>query len=286
LRNLFHFVLKNIHWLLFTVLLIFSVILIVENNQIQRRKYFSVVREVLGQFYSTVNIFQSYIGLNVTNAELMKKISKLETEIYEYKNILELKKDSTQTRNIVIDSLHTVVYQFIPARVICNSILKKENYITLDKGSENGIKLDMGVISYNGVVGIVVNTSPHFSEVISLLNPQLKLSCKIQNSDHFGILVWDGKDSRYTCLTELSSYIPIKTGDTIVTSGYSAIFPEGLPVGIIVTSSQKQQNSIYSAIKVKFFTGFNNLNEVLIVKNIYQKEQNNIQKLSFDRCIR
>lgn len=284
MRSLFHLILKNTHWLLFSILLIFSVILITNNNQIQRSRYFVVIRESLGQFYSVVNTFQSYIDLNTINAELIKKNSKLETEIYEYKNILELTKDSTQMASIAIDSLRTVVYQFIPARIVYNSILKKENYMTLNKGFKNGIKLDMGVISYNGVVGIVINTSPHFSEVISLLNPQLKLSCKIKNSNFFGPLVWDGKDSRYTYLTELSPYISFKIGDTIVTSGYSAIFPEGLPVGI-VTSSKKQQNNGYSALKIKFFTNFDNLNEVLIVKNIYQKEQNDIQKLLFDKCI-
>ncbi|MDR0530209.1 MAG: rod shape-determining protein MreC [Bacteroidales bacterium OttesenSCG-928-I14] len=278
MRNLFRFFLRNVHWVLFLLLLVFSVILIINNNQMQRSRYFVVVREVLGRFYSIVDVFQSYINLNVTNAELMRKVSELETEIYKYKNILELIKDSIQTTSINIDSLHAIVYQFIPARVVDNSIFRKENYIILNKGSENGIESDMGVVSYNGIVGIVISTSPHFSEVISLLNPQLKLSCKIKNNDHFGPLIWDGKDSRYTCLTEFPNYVPIKIGDTIITSGYSAIFPEGIPVGI-VTGLQKKKNDIYTTLKVKFFIDFGNLNEVLIVKNVYQKEQNDIRKI-------
>lgn len=252
------------------------------SNQIQRSKYFITVKETLGRFYSSINIFYNYTNLDITNAELMKKISELETKIYKYKHILELLKDSAKTSSINTNSVHeTIIYKFVSAKVVNNSIFKKCNYIILNKGAKNGIKPDMGVLSSNGVVGIVKNTSLHFSEVISLLNTQLRLNCKIKNTNSFGLLVWDGKDARYTCLTDLPQYVTYKIGDTIVTNGFSAVFPEGIPVGIIV-NLQEQQKNVYNIFKVKFFTRFDRLNEVLIVKNFYQKEQNDLQKSNFN----
>jgi rod shape-determining protein MreC len=276
LKNLFNFIFKNIHWLLFFVLIYISVFLIVNNNQFQRSKYLVVAREVTGEFYSVTNSFQAYLNLNSANADLLKRIADLETEVYIYRNMLEIQCDSSQSANFIVDSINSLIYRFIPARIVNNSVSKMENYMTLNKGSEDGIKLDMGVITANGVVGVIMNTSPHYSTVIPVLNPKFKLSCKVKRNNYSGPLVWDGKDSRYTYLTEIPRYVNFEVGDTIVTSGYSSVFPEGLPVGSI-EGSQQQKDDNYTSIKIKLFTNFNNLSEVLIVTNSAQQEQKELE---------
>jgi rod shape-determining protein MreC len=236
-----------------------------------------VAQDVTGKIYSVTSGFQSYLNLNAINVDLLKKIAELETEVYAYKQMIELKEDSVQMGNVEIDSLNVLIYQFIQARVVNNNVSGVENYITLNRGSEDGIEVDMGVLSANGVVGVVMTTSSHHSVVIPVLNPKFHLSCKVKNSNYYGPLVWDGKDARYTYLTELPRHVDFEVGDTIVTSGYSTIFPEGLPVGSIV-DSQKQKDDNYNSVKIKLFTDFYTLNGVIIVKNSYQKEQKNIQK--------
>ncbi|MDR0681288.1 MAG: rod shape-determining protein MreC [Dysgonamonadaceae bacterium] len=277
MKNLFNFILKNIHWLLFLLLLFLSILLIVKNSQFQRSKFLFVAQDVTGKIYSVTSGLQSYLNLNEINADLLKKIAELETEVYAYKRIMELKSDSIQTKSIRIDSLNILIYQFIQARVVNNNVSGVENYITLNRGSENGIEPDMGVMSANGVVGVIMTTSSHHSVVIPVLNPKFHLSCKVKNSNYYGPLVWDGKDARYTYLTELPRHVNFVIGDTIVTSGYSTIFPEGLPVGSII-DSQKQKDDNYNSVKIKLFTDFYTLNGVMIVKNSYQKEQKDLQK--------
>jgi len=275
LKNLFHFIFKNIHWLLFCVLICLSFLLIANNNQFQRSKYLQATREVTGRIYSVTNYFHSYFYLKNTNAALMQRMAQLETEIYACQSQSASMQNYLEQVDILgIDSL---VYSFIPARVANNSVLHHENYLTLNKGSNDGIQPDMGVLSSNGVVGVVVHTSPHFSTAISLLNTKYKLNGKIQNSDYFGPLVWDGRDARYIYLTEIPRHVAINSGDTVVTSGYSTVFPKGIPIGTIV-GEKKQRDDSYRTIRIKLFTDFNRLNEVLIVTNRLHKEQKDLEE--------
>ncbi|GHV22502.1 cell shape-determining protein MreC [Clostridia bacterium] len=277
MKNLFNFIFKNIHWLLFFVLVFCSIFLIVNNNQFQRSKYLVVAREVTGEFYAVTNSFQTYLNLNSANADLLKRIADLQTEVYTYRTMLETRSDSSRLASFAVDSLNSLIYRFIPARIVNNSVSKMENYMTLNKGSEDGVELDMGVITVNGVVGVIMATSPHYSTVIPVLNPKFKLSCKVKRNNYSGPLVWDGKDSRYTYLTEIPRYVNFEIGDTIVTSGYSTVFPEGLPVGSI-EGSQQQKDDNYTSIKIKLFTNFDNLSEVLIVTNSAQQEQKELEE--------
>jgi rod shape-determining protein MreC len=272
LRNLFVFIFKNVHWLLFCIFIYLSVLLIVNNNQFQRSKYLQVMREVTGNIYSVTNRFSAYLYLRSTNTELSERLAKLTAEVYDYRRRLEmLEGDSGR-----IDGPHTDLYRFISAQVINNSVSFHENYMTLDKGSDDGIRPDMGVLSPRGVVGVVVSTSPHFSTVISLLNTKYKLNGKLKHNDYYGPLVWDGRDSQHSYLTEIPRYAEYQAGDTIVTSGYSTVFPKGIPVGAIV-EVQRQQDDNYRTLRIRLFTNFNNLREVLIVDNRLQQEQKELE---------
>ena len=122
-------------------------------------------------------------------------------------------------------------YFYRDAKVVNNSVNKVRNFITIDKGRSNGITKDMAVVSPQGVVGIVRNTSDHFSTVISLINTQLKISGRLKSTNYFGSIEWDGYSPRFVRLTEIPIHASVSTGDSVVTSGYSAIFPDDILIG-------------------------------------------------------
>lgn len=208
---------------------------------------------------------------------MISKIAELENQVYAYQEQLYLNTDSIAVGNLNLNPNHSSSYRFITARVVNNNVSRLENYITLNKGSNDGIRADMGVLSAQGIVGVVMSTSPNFSLVIPVLNPKFGLSCKVKNTNSFGPLVWDGEDSQYTYLRELPRHISYEVGDTIITSGFSSIFPEGLPVGT-VDNWKKQKDDNYNALKIKLFTDFNTLSEVLVVENSHQEEQRTLQE--------
>ena len=276
MKNLFNFIVKQAHWLLLFFLTAFSLFLLIHNSEFQRSKYLSIFQEVAGQVYSVSNSVQSYLNLNTTNADLMQRIAVLEGEIQAYKKEVETLSDRSHSDTIRLGDDQTI-YQYIPARVIHNEIFGAKNYILLNKGSNDGITEDMGVVSVKGIVGVVTNVSPRFSRVNPVINPEYNPSCMIKNTRFFGSLFWDGKDPRYISLSHLPSHTSFLIGDTIVTSGYSVTFPEGIPVGV-VEEPLKSKNEEYNSLKVRLFIDFSTLNEVLIIRNPLREEQLNIEK--------
>jgi rod shape-determining protein MreC len=274
LKNLFRFLLINIHWLLFGLLVYLSVLLIVNNHQFQRSRYLEITQEITGHVHTITKDISSYFSLKRDNEALHARLAQLETERYYL----------TAPDTLFSDSLFPAddfpTYRFIPARVVNNSVSLHENYLTLNKGSNDGIHADMGILSVNGsVVGVVTKTSPHFSTAISLLNTQYKPNGKIKRNEYFGPLVWDGKDTQFLRLTEIPRHADFEEGDTIITSGYSTVFPKGIPIGV-VTGAEKQRDDNYNALRVRLFTDFHHLSEVLIVDNRLQEEQRALETIS------
>ncbi|MDE6176498.1 MAG: rod shape-determining protein MreC, partial [Paramuribaculum sp.] len=162
-------------------------------------------------------------------------------------------------------------YHFTLASVINNSIAHSHNYLTIDKGSADGVEPEMGVVDVNGVVGIVNKVGRHSARVISLLNPNLRLSCKVKGSDHIGSLVWDGHDSRDAVLEELPRHAVYEVGDTIVTSGYSSTFPQGVAVGIIVGPLGSHDDN-FRSLRIRLFTDFSTLRTVRVIRDNMRPE--------------
>ncbi|GHT61317.1 cell shape-determining protein MreC [Bacteroidia bacterium] len=279
MRNLVNFILKNVHWLLFFILTFFSLYLFIHNNEFQRSKYLSVFQEIAGRVYLVSNSVESYMNLKTINSDLMERVAVLEKELRDSKQEVEVLSERVYPLDVhPFEEAYPSAYTFLPAQVVNNQISRlSNNYITLNKGSLAGIKEDMGVLSPSGIVGVVVSVSPHFSKVISILNPKFQPNCKIKGTNFPGTLSWDGKDSRYSSLRELPQHAKFNIGDTVVTSGFSTVFPEGVPVGT-VEDTFKKKGEDYNSLKVKLFTDFSTLSEVLIVVNALKDERLNIEK--------
>ncbi len=260
-------------WFLLILLEFISVMLIYRNNAYQRNIIFSSANVMTGHVASMSNYLTSYLNLREINKELLDRNGQLEMELLELQDRLEMQIAKNATFNdAVVDSIGQLSYGFVQAEVVNNSVNSQLNYITLNKGRKDGIVPDMGVISEKGVVGIVTNVSDNFSVVISLLNLKSRLSCKILGDSFFGSLSWNGRDSRYATLEELPRHVEFHEGDTVVTSGYSSVFPAGLMVGK-VSGSERQRDDNFISLEVELATHFQSLRNVLILKNYNQEEQ-------------
>lgn len=163
-----------------------------------------------------------------------------------------------------LERLEPDEYHIFKANVIKNSLNRVDNYITLDEGTSAGIRPEMGVVDANGVVGIVYKTSPHYSTVIPLLNSKSSISCKIVGSEYFGYLKWEYGDSRYAYLKDLPRHAEFNLGDTVVTSGYSTVFPAGIMVGTDDDMSDSHDGLSY-LLKIKLATDFGKVSNVRVI---------------------
>lgn len=265
MHNLIEFFLRYRSWLLFALYVTLSCTLLFDRNPYHHHVFMSSAGKLATGVYELANTVTSYFGLREINEDLQRQTLDLQTEVIALREQIKRYEERYYSDTMTVaEPLRQ--FDFIIARVINNSVSKPYNYITINKGSDDGIKPDMGVVDQNGVVGKVNIVSPGYARVISLLNPNFRLSCKVKGNDAFGSLVWDGKSSDEAILEELPRHTVYHKGDTIVTSGYSAVFPEGLPVGIVVGSEKTIDDNFYT-LRVKLLTDFSRLSNVRIVVN-------------------
>ena len=268
MNNLLNFFIKHSAWFIFAIYVILSLVLLFKDNPYQQSVYLTSANSLSAAVYKAFNGVTSYFHLRDINESLQERNAALEMEL------IELRNQMADLSLLSPDSLHQPAlnqYSFVMAQVISNSIAQPNNYITINRGYIDGIEPEMGVIDQNGVVGIVNVVGPHAARVISLLNPHMRLSCKLQRSGFYGSLVWDGKSPQYALLEELPKHITYHKGDTIVTSGYSAVFPEGIIVGTIEGLARDMSDSFVS-LRIKLTTNFSQLSSVRVITNS-MKEQ-------------
>lgn len=266
--NLIRFFVRNspfFTWLLLTIL---SIILLCQQNPYHRSAWLSSANVVTGTFYKTSDNISGYFGLRTINEELLSRTGLLEEENIRLKRIL---REYEGFKEMAIDT--TSHYNYTVAHVVSNSINQKENYITLDKGRADGIHQDQGVADQNGVVGIVSKVSEHFSLVISVLNPNLRLSVSLKNDESYGSLWWDGSSPEFALVEDLPRTVKFERGDTVVTTDYSSSFPKGVPVGTISESYDQADNNNFVTLRVKLFSDFNRINDVHVIKNQDSEER-------------
>lgn len=242
--------------------------LLFNRNPYQRHVYLTSASVASASVYDAAHSVTGYFNLRGINEDLQRRNAQLENEVIALRSQVDgLHLDLLQLTDSVELPEPLRKYDFILASVINNSISNPYNYITISKGEAEGVKPEMGVVDQNGVVGVVNVTGKHYSRIISLLNPDFRLSCKIKGNDVFGSLVWDGNRHDVAVLEELPKHTVYAVGDTVVTSGYSAVFPEGIPVGIVMESDRDDDDN-FVKLKIKLFTDFSRLSTVrLVVSN-------------------
>lgn len=269
MRNLIDFILRNIAWFVFIILELICFYFIFSNNSYQRSVYVNSSNELVGRVYSISGEVNSYFGLKKQNQDLLDKNAQLQRDILNMKEFIqEHCLDSTRAKSFIDNPIaQDGNYDIKIARVINNSINQVRNFIVVNKGRNDGIDTDYGVISEQGVVGLVRAVSDNYAIVQPILNPDSKINGKSIKTNTTGTLVWEGKDPRYGTLIDYPKYEKVVKGDTIVTSGYSHFFPEGVLIGTVEKIEAQQNDNNFVTLTVLLSTDFASLKDVLLIKN-------------------
>jgi len=240
--------------------------MVVSEDLEKKNAVFSSANSISGFFQKRVNTWFAYFSLDNENEVLrnenlqLRKLLALQSE---------QKTNEFQGRDTLV--LDSVKYRYFSAKVINNSIYRKQNYITIDKGFLDGIRRGFGVVGPDGVVGVVVAVTDHYTLIVSLLNNRIGISAKIKKSHHFGSVHWNENDYRKASLMEIPNHISIAVGDTIVTNGFSAIFPANINIGTIAEFNMNKSNNFYE-IDINLTTDFKNLYNVYVIDNTTREE--------------
>lgn len=273
MKNIWILLAKYNEIFLFILFFGISFALIVTNNDFQRSSTLNSSNAIIGKIYQETSRISNYMKLDEANQELLAENSALRLSLN------QLVRRDTSTLQTILDSLGEPQYSYIAAKVTNNSIRQKNNYITIDKGTEQGVEKGMAVISPTGIVGIVLNVSPHFATIQSLLHSDSRISASLQESQAFGSLIWGNNfDSKKAILRDIPNHVVVKKGERVATSGYS-LFPPGIPIGEVIESIEVGGES-FKDISIALSTDFHNLQYVYVVVNNFIAEKQALEALT------
>ena len=271
MRNLLDFLARHNHWFLFVLLEVVSFVLLFKYNSYQGSVWFSSANAVAGKVYDASSAVDQYFSLVDVNRKLTERNVYLERELARLTDTATVAaKDSTYMQRMQAGVLRK--YKSVPARVVSNSLDKLNNFITIDKGTADGVGKDMGVACGLGVVGIVYLTAEHYSVVIPVLNARSNISCASRGRGYFGYLHWYGDRPDEAYLDDVPRHARFRIGDIVVTSGYSSVFPPGMLVGKIMRVYNSANGMSYR-LRVKLSTDFGNLRDVCVINDSEMMEQ-------------
>jgi rod shape-determining protein MreC len=278
-RNIFLFIRRYFNFIFFVVLQIVALSFLFRYNKFHEAAFMGIANETTGLVGERYDNIEYYFKLRRTNDSLVKENTLLRNRLSE--NFIG--PDTTQT--IVTDTIpydtlgHVRKYMWRPAKVVSNTVSLQNNYLTLERGSNQGIGRDMGVISATGVVGTVVDVSPNYSIVMSMLHRQSRISAKMKKTGELGIIQWDGESPFYVTLINVPRSAPVAKGDTVVTSQYSYLFPQGLMIGTVAAILEDKTSNFYT-MKVKPATNFYSVEYVTVAENLMKEEQKKLEETS------
>jgi rod shape-determining protein MreC len=258
--------------LTFVALEIIAFMLIFNNTYYPQTQMYGLMQRFQNYIYTTFGTLTEYLVIKEDNARLVAENAALHTQLRAHRQNADTLKSYTA-------AIARHLYNYYPAKVVNSSINKQYNYLSINIGENSGIHRNMGVVEGGNVVGFVVNTSAHFATVMPLVNRHVKLSARLKRSGHIGSLTWDGVYYRTALLIEVPQHADIAVGDTVVTSGFSAMFPEGILIGTVVDYHIRKGS--YYEINVRLATDLNQLRYVNVIENTMQierqilEEQNN-----------
>lgn len=247
--------------------------LVVRNNYYQNAVFVSSTNQITGSFMKTYDNVIQYFSLRLANEKLAEENARLQSGLSRSFLIGDTKVYQ------INDTVYKQEYQYLNAKVIKNTVHKRNNYLMLDKGLNDGVKRDMGVISSNGIVGIVIEVSENFSTVLSILHKKTNISVMLKKNNQKGTLTWDGNKYTIGTVTDIPTHVMVEKGDTVITSGNSALFPEGIMVGTVENYEIDKGVNLYD-IKIRFSVDFNNISYAYIVNNLFKDEQEQLEKLT------
>lgn len=270
--SLLRFFSKNSLFMFFLVLQVVAIILIFSRNSMQQSWLAGQSTAFNAWVSGYIDEGASYLKLKQTNEDLVRQNKQLMQELYG--------KDALKTP--VFRRVHDTIgggqiFTFVDGEIVNNTINRKNNYFTINRGSRDGIQPKMGVIAPNGIAGIVVNTTDKYALVQSVLSVnKIRINAALKKSGYFGTLTWTGEDSRIMHLADVPKYVSLKVGDTVVTDGKSSIFPQGKMIGTVAGYEVDSKTGFWD-ISVELSEKMGNLNKIFVVKNLKKAEIQKIQ---------
>ena len=273
MQQIISFLDKNKLFILFLLLEVLAVIFTIQSHSFHKSKFVNSANFVSGGVYNKINNFKEFLYLKKEN-------ERLNDENVYLKNLLNLEdKEIIQRDLTVIDTLKfKQKYNYTGAKVINNNFRKNNNYLTINKGANQGLGSDLAVINSKGIVGITKSVSGNYTTVLSILNVNSRINAKLLNSDHYGSLSWDNNDYNIVQLLDLPIQADIYRGDTVVTGGKSTIFPEGIPIGTI--KDFKTFNNNYEYINILLFNDMSSIGQIQVIKNFDKIEIQTLEEKS------
>ncbi len=268
MQQIIYFFIRNKNFLLFAVLFIVSILLTIQTHNYHNDKFISSANAITGGIFKFKNNLTDYFYLGTANEKLLEENLLLRQELEKYSNLAPIP---------ALDTTALPKFEYLSATVINNNYSKTKNQITLDKGSRAGLKIDMGVVSTNGLVGIVSDISKNYSTVQSILNTKSRINAKLKKSNHFGTLIWNTKDPNVVQLIDIPRLAKIEKGDTITTGGRFTIFPEGILIGSVQDFHLDKDDNYYY-VNIKLFNDMTSLQYVYLIKNNQAAEILNLEK--------
>jgi rod shape-determining protein MreC len=273
MRNFVRFLVKYHIFLFFLVLQVFCFYLIYSNNRFHQANFINSSNRLVGTLFAWKSNLTEYIELQRVNDELAAENEELLNQIPEsFVNVNE-------HFVMINDTLRERKFRYKSAQIVNSSINKQLNYLTINKGSKDGIIPEMGVIGTEGLVGVVKDVSEHFSTVIPIINQRFTASAELKRTGNFGLLKWSGEDYQYAGLIDVPRHVDVMIGDTVVTRGASAIYPKGVHIGIVDDVSSKDGSNFHD-IRVKLAVDYNKLRYVDVIENVLKKEQRELEALT------
>ena len=260
--NLIRFIQKHLFVILFLVLEVLCIVMLTSTQSFHRQKRINTTNDIVGKIYETGNDIGDYFRLGKINRQLAEENAMLRKE-------LAVVTDTTQAYQEFISK--DTIYEFIPARVVNNTVNRPNNYILIDKGKADGIEKDMGVISTDGIVGIVTDVSQHYASIMSLLHSYSTISVRFKNNEHLANLHWGTTNYRYGIIDDIPTHLLLQKGDTVVTSSYSFIYPENLMAGTVMELIESPSGTLNKA-KIQYATDFSSLKNVYVIHHTNKAE--------------
>ena len=279
MRYLIAFLKRHAFFFLFLLLEGIALIWVVQHHRYQRTVLSQFTNQLTGSVFMAVNNASDYFALVDINEKLQQENAQLRNRLKSsyLRGNMGLKVTHDTLSFISMDSSYTQYYVYDPVKIIHNSVHKANNYLMIDKGEKHGIKPDMGLMGPDGVQGIIVNTSKHFSWAMSMLHSNIRISAKLRKNDQMGTVSWEGKNYKEGKLSDIPAHTNVSAGDTIVTSGFSNIFPAGLMIGFVDKVDIHSGRNLYD-ITFRFAEDFNSLQYGYVIKNLFRNEQEKLKE--------